>query len=70
MTLTVPAAVRGDKTLNVKNVTVVCGHSGYPVTTAVETLVANGITWFALSGSSRNSTGGYAITARIEGTLE
>ena len=68
-TLTVPEFVRGGRTLTVKHANVTCGHSGYPVTTALETLVTNGVTWFALSGSSRNSTGGYAVTAKIEGVL-
>lgn len=69
MTLTVPVAIRNNKTLEVKNCSVMCGHSGYPVATTLETIIDNGITWYATSGSSRNSTNGYAITAKIEGAL-
>lgn len=68
-TLDVPADILNGKTLTVVHATVNCGHSGYPVTTAFETITSTGITWFALSGSTRNLTGNYYITAKIEGFL-
>ena len=68
-TLLVPAAIRNNQTLTPKYVSVFLGHSGYPVTTALETIIANGFTWFGVSGSTRNQTGGYYMTAKIEGIL-
>ena len=68
-TLTVPESIRNNKTLTVKHFSGNCGHSGYPNTVALETIVENGVTWFAVSGSSRNSTSGNYITAEIKGIL-
>lgn len=67
--LTLPDAITSNYTVDILDATVNASHANYPAWGMLASINSNGINYYAMSGSSRNVSPNYIVTAHVFGRL-